>query len=391
MSAPYRVAYLTSHPIQYQAPLFRALARRPGVDLTVFFCSDQGARRYRDPGFGTELAWDVPLLDGYRSVVLPNLNRRGGPGSFLGLVNARIVTELRHGGFDAVIVHGWAYATNWLAFVAAAILGVPLIIRGESNGLREPHGWRRVVKRLALGWLFRRASAFLAIGSLNRRFYREYGVPADRVFFAPYAVDNACFQKAAQRLPPRATLRAERGIPDDTTVFLFCGKLTPVKRPIDALAAFQRLDNRERAALLFVGDGPLRAEIEAHAAGMRNVSITGFRNQSELPREYAVADVLLLPSEFEPWGLVVNEALNFGLAVVASDQVGAAADLVRAEDGGHIVPVGDVAALSRVMHRCMEERAGRPRASTKRLIDEWTVEHCADGILDALAALRSRS
>ena len=163
MSHRHRVAFLTSHPIQYQAPLFRVLARRPEVDLTVFFCSDQGARRYRDPGFATELAWDVPLLDGYRSVVLPNLNRRGGPGSFLGLVNARIVTELRHGRFDALIVHGWAHATSWLAFVAASVLGVPVIVRGESNGLREPAGWRRLMKRLALGWLFRRASAFLAI------------------------------------------------------------------------------------------------------------------------------------------------------------------------------------------------------------------------------------
>ena len=265
------------------------------------------------------------------------------------------------------------------------------MIRGESNGLREPSGLRRVMKRLALGWLFRQTSAFLAIGTLNHRFYRKHGVSSERIFFAPYAVDNAFFQKAAQRLPPRATLRAERGIPDDTTVFLFCGKLTSVKRPLDALAAFQRLDNRERAVLLFVGDGPLRAEIEARAAGMSNVIVTGFRNQSELPREYAVADVLLLPSEVEPWGLVVNEALNFGLAIVASDQVGAAADLVRAEDGGHIVSVGDVAALSRVMHRCMKEHAKRSRTSTKRLVDDWTIEHCTDGILDALSALRRRS
>ena len=391
MNHRYRVEFLTSHPIQYQAPLFRASTRRPEIDLTVFFCSDQGVRRYRDPGFGTAFAWDLPLLDGYRSVMLPNLNRRGRPGSFLGLVNARIIAELWYGRFDALIVHGWAYATNWLAFCAASIFGISLMIRGESNGLREPSGLRRVMKRLALGWLFRQTSAFLAIGTLNHRFYRKHGVSSERIFFAPYAVDNAFFQKAAQRLPPRPALRAERGIPDDTTVFLFCGKLTSAKRPLDALAAFQRLDNRERAALLFVGDGPLRAEIEAHAVGMPNVSVTGFRNQSELPREYAVADVLLLPSEFEPWGLVVNEALNFGLAVVASDQVGAATDLVRAEDGGHIVPVGDVAALSRVMHRCMEERPGRPRTSTKRLIDEWTIEHCADGILDALSALRSRS
>ena len=119
MNHGYRVAFLTSHPIQYQAPLFRALTRRPEIDLTVFFCSDQGVRRYRDPGFGTAFAWDLPLLDGYRSVMLPNLNRRGRPGSFLGLVNARIIAELWYGRFDALIVHGWAYATNWLAFCAA--------------------------------------------------------------------------------------------------------------------------------------------------------------------------------------------------------------------------------------------------------------------------------
>src|SRR5207244_3025893 len=101
------------------------------------------------------------------------------------------------------------------------------------------------------------------------------------------------------------------------------------KRPLDVLAAFQALEHRDRAALLYVGDGPLRGTIEARAAGMANVKVTGFRNQTELPRAYAAADVLVLPSEFEPWGLVVNEALNFGLAVIASDRVGAAPDLVR--------------------------------------------------------------
>jgi len=104
-----------------------------------------------------------------------------------------------------------------------------------------------------------------------------------------------------------------------------------------------------------------------------------------------MADVLVLPSEFEPWGLVVNEALNFGLDVITSDQVGAAADLVRAEDGGHVVPVGNVTALTRAMQICQAERAAGRRAGGKRLIDEWTVEHGADGIVEALTSLRARS
>jgi glycosyltransferase involved in cell wall biosynthesis len=389
VTRPRRVAFLTSHPIQYQAPLFRTLAARPEVDLTVFFCADRGARTYHDPGFGTRLAWDVPLLDGYRSVQLTNIRRHGGPGAFFGLVNPSVVTALRRGRFDALIVHGWAYATNWLAFAACAWLGIPLLLRGESNGLREPRGWRRALKRIGLGWLLRQAAGVLAIGSLNRRFYERHGVRADRIFFAPYAVDNAFFRHAAAGVS-RAALRREQGIAENATVFAFCGKLIGIKRPLDVLAAFERLQGRDRAALRFVGDGPLRGAIEARAAKVPNVVVTGFRNQHALPREYALADVLVLPSEFEPWGLVVNEALNFGLSVIASDQVGAAPDLVRAEDGGEIVPVGDIDRLAAAMRRTMDERALRPSGATKRVIDEWSLEQCADGIVEAVIAVGGR-
>ena len=146
MSEPRRLAFLTSHPIQYQAPLFRALARRPGVELTVFFGTDQGARAYRDTGFGATVQWDVPLLEGYRHVFLPNLNPRGTSAGFFGLVNPALVGALRRGRFHALAVHGWAHATSWLAFAAARALRLPLLLRGESNGLREPRGWRRRAK-----------------------------------------------------------------------------------------------------------------------------------------------------------------------------------------------------------------------------------------------------
>ncbi len=385
MSRPYRLAFLTSHPIQYQAPLFRALAQRPEIDLTVLFCSDQGARAYYDPGFGASFAWDIPLLEGYRSVFLPNLNRRGGPGRFFGLVNPSIVIELRRGHFDALVVHGWAYLTNWLAFAAASVLGIPLMIRGETNGLREPTGWRRRLKRLLLGALFRRTAACLAIGSLNRRFYCDYGVAADRLFFTPYAVDTAFFHKMAKTAAPRETLRAERGVSPETTVFLFCGKLIPVKRPLDVVSAFQRLGAHGRAVLMYAGDGPMRMDVE-RAADTLDVRILGFRNQTELPHDYMVADVLVLPSEFEPWGLVVNEALAFGLSIIASDQVGAAPDLVKPEAGGQIIPIGDIDALALAMRRCIETPVRHARVEAKRLVDTWTIGRSVDGIVDALSA-----
>jgi glycosyltransferase involved in cell wall biosynthesis len=262
---------------------------------------------------------------------------------------------------------------------------LPLLLRGESNGLREARGWRRPVKNLALRWLFDGTAAFLAIGTLNREFYRRHGVSPNRIFTAPYAVDNDFFRRAAEALvPQRAALRRQERIPADATVFLFCGKLTPVKRPLDLLAAFERLDAGDRAVLLYVGDGPLRGALVHRAAGRPQVRVTGFRNQTEIPRYYALADVLVLPSEFEPWGLVVNEALNFGLRVIVSDQVGAAPDLVQGEDHGQVVPVGDAEALGRALQTCLETQPPRPHG--KRVIDAWGIDATVDGIVEALAA-----
>jgi glycosyltransferase involved in cell wall biosynthesis len=385
------VAFLTSHPIQYQAPLFRALAVRDDLELTVLFCSDHGARAYHDAGFATTVRWDVPLCDGYRHEFLPNLRRGGGSASPLGLVNPGIVTALRSGRFRALVVHGWAHATNWLAFATASAIGLPFFIRGESSGLSEAGGVKGLLRQALLRQLFRRAAGLLAIGTLNRRFYERHGVVPARIGFTPYAVDNAFFREAADTLVPgRERLRREHDIPAEASVFLFCGKLTPVKRPMDVVEAFARLSERQTSCLIFIGDGPLRAELEARARalGLGNVRFVGFRNQSELSRFYAVSDVLVLPSAFEPWGLVVNEAMNFGLAVVASDQVGAAVDLVRPGETGRIFPSGDIGALAAAMRECASGRMrGRAAVASRGIVDGWSAAAAADGI--AAAVVRS--
>lgn len=382
----HRVAFLTSHPIQYQVPLFRALARRPEIDLTVLFCSDQGLREYRDVGFASSVKWDAPLLGGYRHAFLTNVSPlRNGHRPFLKVINPGILPRLRGERFEVLIVHGWAHATSWLAFAGAYRAGMPLLLRGESTGLREPGGVKGILKRRVLGWLFGRAAGCLAIGTLNRRFYRRHGVADERIFFAPYAVDNDFFRAAADKYRPlRDRLRREERIPTDACVFLFCGKLTPVKRPLDLVEAFTALPANLATCLLFVGDGPLRDAVETLAHGRHDIRVTGFRNQGEVPRYYALADVLVLPSAFEPWGLVVNEALNFGLPIIASDQVGCAVDLVRPRSTGEVVAVGDIQGLARAMLPYAVAPPGRRPRAALDVIEAWGVTAAADGIVKAV-------
>jgi glycosyltransferase involved in cell wall biosynthesis len=384
----YRLAVLTSHPIQYRAPLFRALAAQPEIDLHVFFCYPWGAERYYDPGFGVSVAWDVPLLRGYRYTFLRNLISPN-PSYFFGVINPGIIGAILRGHFDALWIDGWALATNWLAWATASVARIPILMRGESNGLTEPEGLKRKLKRAVLKTFFDRVAGFLAIGTNNANFYKSYGVPEGRIFWTPYAVDNAFFIEQAQRLAgQKHSLREKEHIPPDLPVILFCGKFIEKKRPFDLLRAFAHLDGYHKASLVFVGDGPLRAEMTRFVAEHRlsHVYFLYFRNQNELPACYAMADVLILPSTFEPWGLVLNEAMCFGLPVIASDQVGAAADLVQQGVNGFTYPVGDVEALANCLRRVLADEGARQEMGrqSRAVISRLGIEEDVKGMVGCL-------
>ncbi len=385
----YKLAVLAPHPIQYQAPLFRDLATHPEIDLHVYFCSRWGLNSYRDPGFGLSFSWDTPLLEGYNYTFLRNLSPRPGPGRFSGCMNPGILRMILQGGYDALWVNGWAQANTWLAWTGAALRGVPILLRGETNGLGEPNGLKGAIKRVVVRAFFSRISGFLAVGSNNANFYSSYGVPAERIFLTPYAVDNAFFVKEARQLEgQKRTLREKSGIPSDRPVILFCGKFQEKKRPLDVLQAFARLNSRLQASLVFVGDGPLRPTMEHFIAehGLSNVCMLGFHNQKEMPIYYALADVLVLPSIFEPWGLVVNEAMCFGLPVIASDKSGAAADLVKSGINGFTYSAGDEQALANALMMVLENEEGRRSMghASYDIISHWGFEEDVGGILQAL-------
>ncbi len=383
-----RLAHLVSHPIPYQAPLYRELASRPEVDLTVYFYSDASLRGYHDREYGLEIQWDTPLLDGYRSRFPPSATRKGPYGA---PPNCDLLREVFAERYDAIWIHGYAYANAWLAAAAAALRHSRVLIRDDQTLLHGRPWWKAALKEVALRALFSRAYG-LYVGKQNRRYFRHYGLADERLFPASHCVDNDFFQRRADELQPqRSELRARFGVQADVPLIVSVAKLIPKKAPLVLIEAFERLRARRPCALLMVGEGSLRpvAEELVERRAIADVHFSGFLNQSEVSAAYAAADVFCLPSVVhETWGLAVNEALNFGLPVVVSDKVGCAADLVRPGWNGFVVPAGEPQPLAEALEtlvadeglRCSFGRRGR------ELVSEYSIESCADGIIAACLA-----
>ncbi len=390
MNRPIRIAHLVSHPIQYFAPLYRELASRPGIDLTVYFYSDVSVRAFHDAGFGRAVEWDTPLLDGYRYRMMPSAHGAPASDGMMWRPNLDIVREIATRGYDVVWAHGYMHATTWLAALAARARGATVLIRDEQTLLHKRLWPRSAAKAIALRALVGMSSG-LYIGEQNRRHFLRYGMPSERLFSAPYCVDNAFFQERARELAPRRReVRESFGITGDAPVVLFTGKLVEKKQPLALIEAFSCVRAATPCWLLIAGDGPLRpaAEELVRRKGIPDVLFAGFLNQSELPRAYTAADVFVLPSRLhETWGLVVNEAMNFGLPVVVTDKVGCAADLVQPGENGFVVRDSS-RELAQAIRTLVMDPALRWRFGSRSLslIERYSVEACADGIISASLA-----
>lgn len=390
-----RIAILTSHPIQYQVPLFRALSQRPELSVKVFYCWDFGVRHTYEGSFGVTFAWDIDLLANYEHEFLPNSARSVGTDHFLGLINPGAAERILGWKPDMLVVHGYNHWTELQVMRAAARAGIPVLLRGESTLLRQRPWWVRSTKRIFLSRLLRSVFGVLSIGSYNREYWKHYGVSNDRIFDAPYTVDNSFFRRHAEAAREKANgWRKTLGIAFDRPVVLFSAKLIAKKRPADLIAAFAASGAAGRASLVIAGDGALRPELEvlAHTLGIKDaVHFIGFQNQSEMPAVYALGDLFVLPSDDEPWGLAVNEAMTLGLPVIVSDAVGAAPDLVSQENGW-TYPAGNVAALTAVLREALEDTErlrSRGRASLQRMTG-WDIQQTAEGFMAAAAAVKAQ-
>lgn len=387
-----RIAVISTHPIQYHGPWFRAMVCCPILDLEVLFCHDASAREQADAGFGLEFAWDVPLLDGYPYRFLKNVAKLPGVASFTGLDTPELGPLIRARKYDAVLVNGWNYKSAWQAIFACWRSKVPVLVRSDSHLHTRRNALKRAAKEVVYRSFIPRFDACLAVGRWSADYFLYYGARPERIFAVPHTIDERFSAQAAALEPRRDDLRARWGLPRDVVVCAFAGKFIPKKRPLDFVHAVARASTTgAKVAGLMVGDGPLRAECEQAAAETGAlVRFAGFLNQSQIAQAYAVSDALVVPSDGrETWGLVVNEAMTCGRPAIVSDQVGCGPDLIVPGETGIVFRVGDVGALAGVMTRCAASPAELARMGTnaRQHVARYSVSAAVEGVVQALAAV----
>jgi glycosyltransferase involved in cell wall biosynthesis len=399
-----RLAYLVSHPIQYQAPLLRRIALEPDIDLTVLFGSDFSVRGYKDRGFGVEVAWDTPLLEGYYSEFLRPLRDTGHVSPTTPIsrgIYRRLQQRDGSPAFDALWVHGYASVNSLQAILLANALGIPVLLRAESwLADRVRSHWKLALKSAFFKLLGKGLAGVLPIGTQNAAYWTHYFGSNVPQFLMPYAVDNDYFAGLAKAATSREQeLRAELDMAPQRPVILFASKLQQRKHADHLLEAYRIFltdqNPYDRPYLVIVGDGEQRAQLEAMALelGLEDVRFAGFRNQSELPRFFQLADVFVLPSRHEPWGLIVNEAMASGCPVIVSSDVGCQADLITDGIEGCVYPVGDISALAQALRRVFSsyDSAATMGEYAQRRISAWTYEEDVRGLRRALAAVTRTS
>jgi len=342
-----KIAYFLSHPIQYQTPLFQKINKIKNIDFEVIYFTNHTLGGL-DKQFGINVTWDIPLLNGYKYRFLKNYATTPAvSGKFWGLVNWGLIRYLIKNKPNIVVLHGWSYFSNILLLIVANILRIQIIMRAESPLIQELNKGK--INKFLKYIILRQCDKFLYIGKENKAFYKSFGIKDKNLFYAPYCVDNTRFSEDISRFNKETDdIRIDLGIPKTNRIILFCGKFIEKKRPKDLLEAFKNIKDKN-TSLVFVGTGHLEKDLKTFVAenNLKNIYFTGFVNQTELYRYYMSADVFVLPSGYgETWGLVVNEAMNYSLPLLISDQVGCVADLVKENINGYTFACGDIKQLT---------------------------------------------
>jgi glycosyltransferase involved in cell wall biosynthesis len=383
------VAIVAPTCFYYQAAMFRQLAADSRLDLTVHFCSDEGivARDVLEM-YKVNAHWGMSdeLLEGYHFTFLKNFAPHP---SYLkwpfGLINVGIIKEIILNRPDVVVLMSWMNPTWWMALVACALFRIPFFYMTDANVQIEPlrSKWKRQIKLMVLGkLLFKLSSGFLCAGTANNHFYKMYGVPDKKLFPFAYSWGYDSLSKISEELKPqRNQLRSEFGIPENSFVILYCGRLSSEKNLFHLVDSYHRLDHGNKS-LILIGDGDLRQSLQNHVEhlGAESVRFFGFQNRSQIAKFYAISDVLVLASVRETWGIVVNEAMCFGLPVIVSRQVGAGVDLVSDGENGYSVETdGESLFLSmKKISELSQEEISQMGIRSADTINEWSGRDLAE-------------
>ena len=390
-----RLAIVATHPIPYYVPLYRALARDGSLRVKAFFASYVGLRPTVDPGMGVSIVWKSNLLEGYDHEFLPGADKVVGSARFRDVDNPGTERALRRFQPDVVLIHGYSWKTAVRALLWCRRKKIPALMISDGSLHSGTRPLIAKVKMLLLPWVFRKFSAFLAIGDANERYLSEFKVQESQVFRVPMMLDELFWSSRNNSDATRAIARAELGLQESDFAALYVGKLIPRKRPRDLLEALSRLvsgptANRKPIQVLFVGDGILRDELQRFAsAESLPARFFGFVNIDDLPKYYCAADVLVHPAEIEAYGAIVLEAAVQKLPLILSDKVGAigATSVARPGENTIVYPCGNVGALADQLQSLASDPglAAAMSAASNRISEE---HRGPASVLGTLAAVR---
>ena len=337
-SSPKRLAIITTHPIQCNAPVFQLLAARKRIESKVFYTwGTEVLEKKFDAEFNRAVTWDIPLLEGYTYEFLENTAIDKGSHHFWGINNPGSQERIAAWEPDAVLIFGWSFREH-LRLLRWAKNRYTVLFRGDSilEDGKQQRGARKTLRRFFLRWVYRHIDVALYTGGRNREYFEQFGVKGHRLVHVPHAINNQWFaQNEAEREAEAAAWRTALGILPHQVVFLFAGKLYEAKNATLLLEAF-RETNMPDSHLVICGSGPQEPELKKRAAGLDKIHLIGFQNQSHMPVVYRLADVVVLPSRNETWGLAVNEAMACARAVLVSEVCGCVPDLVHEGENGFV-------------------------------------------------------
>jgi glycosyltransferase involved in cell wall biosynthesis len=378
-----KLAVITTHPIQYNAPLFELLSQRKKIEIKVFYTWGESVLQEKyDPGFDRVIEWNIPLLKGYDYEFLENVAKDKGSHYFKGIDNPHIIETIEKYKPDAVLVFGWSFKSH-LKVLKYFKNKIPVLFRGDSTLLNDTGFLPALKRNIFFRWVYRHVDFALYVGENNYEYFKKAGLKKEQMIFAPHVIDNERFSCETEKCNNQAiSFRQQLQIPSSALVFLFAGKFEPVKNPAIIPAAFSTAQFDSSVHLVMVGNGILEKDLKDKYAAYPKIHFLDFQNQLQMPAIYGMADVFILSSVSETWGLAVNEAMANGKVIIVSDKCGCAVDLVEENLNGYIFKSGDVAHLQIKMKTAIENRQNieRMKQNSKNRIMNFSLGKVAGSI-----------
>src|ERR1035437_9285000 len=379
-----KLAIITTHPIQYYAPLFKMLHARGIISIKVFYTwsqSKQGAKF--DPGFGKNIQWDIPLLEGYDYTFVNNIATKPGTHHFRGIINPTLNAEVEKWQPDALLIIGWSFQSH-LKCMRYFHNKIPILFRGDSTLLAERWGLKLLIRTFFLRWVYRHIDIALYVGTNNKLYFLRHRLKERQLIFAPHAVDNERFFDNDNIYSKKSLeWRYSLGIKNTDVVFLYAGKLEYKKNPSLLIRAFIQIQP-PKIHLIILGNGPLEKRLKNKYEAINNLHFIDFQNQSQMPIVYRLGDVFVLPSKgpIETWGLSVNEAMASSRAIIVSNRCGCGIDLIKEGVNGYIFRRNNLKDLVNKMNLVIKNKSRLQEMGNKSLeiIKQWSFDKICSAI-----------